>query len=1368
MLAIKPRTNSLIPLLLISVLLFSIFSPCIFSEEISEEQKPKFITTDLSEFSPNEEGKEYMFNGDDLSVFSATGFLKNKWVEAGYPELVLPFSENEQSKNSIRSCENAWSVGESDNITTSGGTITATVQRISTNSAIFVENGKIVSSTTLNDIVSTWESTIFPTDTYYFGDPPDVDNNCQIEIVIYEIDGVGGTGGYFQPGISSIRESLFFDIDDMNSRNTILAHEFEHLLHNARDPFEYMWIDEGAADMAAYLCFGATETLSYHANEWAQNSSISVRWWNDRIADYGAGFLFLMYISDKLGGGQAIQRLVADTAVGGTSIENLAINPEPGSTPIGTTMNDIFANFSAAVSLDSPQGAFGFSNLDLTSECGLEEICKAQLSGENDQWINSWQSESESIEGWGMRSYKFSQGNGDPLNLMVLPTQFGFVGSILVKEASTGTWTMSKLRIDSATGVGTGLVHGFGNTTSDVYLFVWYNSLTDDCDYNFVNCGIMSGSYPVTSFTVYADLISEPAEVSIDSINKFDRDGDGFDDSVELGFEIISYAFFEIIEVDFGAYVNNTLKDTLKLEFTAGNGEAEIGIIWFSPPTSGEWTFGVEIFDITGEYQDSAFSLPVNLQNMKPEASGSIATNITQTWTSVNIFGGGYDVWGFGDLNGSFAHNETPTEYIWDLGNGEFSGLKNPTQSYEEEGEYQITLIVRDQGGHYSEIQIWDILVNDTSTPIPVISIEGIEIEEEITILTNQNIKFSALDTIDNVPIEKLNFTWDWGDGDVDSGEGYFEAYHSWIDGDSDGIAYQLTLTVYDGKHYAEYFLQVNIINRIPRQIFEGELQTDTLTPLEMPEIFIDDDGIIVEYEWIFQEGVNISDSGVTLASDFSETKSVKSNPKVSWLEPGIKNISLQVTDDDGNFTIAHFTVEVNNQRPVAIFNRPSDGMTSTAYVFQSSSFDIDGDSSNLIHIWNISDMEESIYDVASISRTFSKPGLYSVSLTVVDDRGLESATKTYYFKIENPLPMPILEFRQPSVNGTILEYIPENTENITWQVPNLEGGGIFIAPNMPIMFDGSQSFDTDSEFYGKESVHPNDPDWNGITKWVWDFGDSSPEVLGPLVWHSYELPGIYLIEFTVLDGFEGGEANSTYLTVHVSSSPDILTTNPIGDEYVTVGDAINLDIVVSDSDLTLGVVAWMDEDASEDSDGDGNMTNDKDVNLADQLTIKWDFNVFEDSNFDGNYRNDWANWENKNWNLPGDSRIAVEVCDGVGVCSSKDFIITVLSTSEDNSPKTLSDLTIDDLIPDKESFGVLSLVAIVLILGWLVMRQKNEDEMDAIDMLETYGVEVKLEGGLPGMDQHTPPPQPKYLTVDERKNKESGYVRPIRTRREK
>ena len=62
---------------------------------------------------------------------------------------------------------------------------------------------------------------------------------------------------------------MFIDVDDLSWRNTILAHEFEHLLHNARDPYEYLWIDEGAADMAAYLCFGVTSTLTGHANAWS-------------------------------------------------------------------------------------------------------------------------------------------------------------------------------------------------------------------------------------------------------------------------------------------------------------------------------------------------------------------------------------------------------------------------------------------------------------------------------------------------------------------------------------------------------------------------------------------------------------------------------------------------------------------------------------------------------------------------------------------------------------------------------------------------------------------------------------------------------------------------------------------------------------------------------------------------------------------------------------------------------------------------------------------------------------------------------------------------------------------------------------------
>ena len=1361
-------------LLLITTMVVASFCPLVASEPFGGEPETSSMADGLAGFNPPLEGKQYMFSESEVPSFSATTFLKKQWIEDGYPGVILPFSPSYQnSRHSARSCEDAWSVDDTDNITTSDGTISATVKKISANAAIFVEDGQVISSTTLNDITATWESIIYPTDTNYFGDTPDVDNNCQIEIIIHTVDGPGGTGGYFQPSISALRESLFIDVDDLGGRNAILAHELEHLIHNAWDPFEYIWIDEGAADLAAYLCFGVDSTLSDHANTWSMNTSFSLRWWNQRTADHGAGFLFMVYLADKLGGAPSIRSLTADTAIGGTGIENLARNPGPGSTLIGRTMSEIFANFSAAVTLDSSQGAYGFSDLEMSDECASGYVCKAKSSGSNQQWSEDWQSPGHSIEGWGLRSYRFTQGTGDPLNLMVQPDRYGFEGAILVREATTGTWTMSELRIDSSTGIGTGLIHGFGNTTAEVWLFVWYNSLIDDCDYDFANCGILpAGSYPTGSITVNAGLITEPAEVTIDSVQTFDRDGDSLHDSVEFGIEVTSTAYYETLGVTFEAYTENVLTDSRDFNIAAGNGEAVSRAIWFTPSHTGEWSFSVRIRDITGELQDEGFSLPVQISNMKPVGSGSISTPSTQTWLSTYMFGGGYDSWGFGLQNGSFNHNETPAAYIWDLGDGNGSSLKNPVHSYMEEGEYHITLVVMDQGGYYSEAQTWNISVNDSSSPVPEISVERVVITGEMTFQTNQRIQFSASGTSDNVPINHLTFSWDWGDGESDSGVGLYEVGHSWVDGNADGTVYSMELRVSDGTHSSEQTILIRILNRVPQQIHDEMMQTYTLTSLSMPDIFVDDDGMIMEHRWDFEDGVNLDGVGMTLTSDFSETTSFLSNPVVGWLEPGMKNVTLQVRDDDGNTSIALLQVEVLNQRPVAIFNRPMDGNVRTAYVFESESFDPDGDSSRLTHVWSISDMAGTIENVSSISRSFLNPGLYSVSLVVIDELGLESAPKTYLFGIDNPLPVPILSFRCPSLNGTILDDVPEDEVGIVWQVPHTEDGGAFVAPGNPLRFDGSDSHDADPRFTGKTSTDPMGSDWNGIVSWIWDFGDASPATLGPIVWHEYERPGAYVVRLTVIDGFSGGESNTTEMIVYVSQAPEITTANPISSEYVVVGDRVVLFGNATDPDLDSGITAWLDVDANFDSDGDGDQSRDRDVNLTGSLEIRWDLDVFTDDDCytlegcDGDPRNDWE-MSNHTWGSPGEVRISMTVCDGVGVCSSKDYVVTVLTIQDTTPPKTLSDLTWTDFIPDRKSAGLLSLVALVAILGWMVMRQKDDDELDARDMVERYGVEeVRAEGGLSGMDQHAPPPQPKYLTSEERTNKESGYVRPIRTRR--
>ena len=164
---------------------------------------------------------------------------------------VLPMTSSDVLGSSTggqpRSCLNSWSVGDVDNVTTSDGTFAVTVEKISSNSAIFVEDGQIVSSTILNDIVSNWESIIFPTTTNFFGSPPDIDGNCQIEISIISIDGPGGDAGYFETGVSTLREAVFLDIDDISERNRVLANEFGELIHHDKDPFEYLWVNEGTA-----------------------------------------------------------------------------------------------------------------------------------------------------------------------------------------------------------------------------------------------------------------------------------------------------------------------------------------------------------------------------------------------------------------------------------------------------------------------------------------------------------------------------------------------------------------------------------------------------------------------------------------------------------------------------------------------------------------------------------------------------------------------------------------------------------------------------------------------------------------------------------------------------------------------------------------------------------------------------------------------------------------------------------------------------------------------------------------------------------------------------------------------------------------
>ena len=155
-----------------------------------------------------------------------------------------------------------------------------------------------------------------------------------------------------------------------------------------------------------------------------------------------------------------------------------------------------------------------------------------------------------------------------------------------------------------------------------------------------------------------------------------------------------------------------------------------------------------------GDVVDTLQTSPQQLSNMKPVANGSVSLTDVQTWENIQFLGAGFDAWGLSLTNNSLPYLDPPTAYAWVFGDNGSSNLKSPLRSYTEVGSYNATLRVMDRGGTWSETQVHPINVTDQTEPVPVITVNNVVIENNLTLLTGQRILFSAGRTADNVPID--------------------------------------------------------------------------------------------------------------------------------------------------------------------------------------------------------------------------------------------------------------------------------------------------------------------------------------------------------------------------------------------------------------------------------------------------------------------------------------------------------------------------------------------------------------------------------------------------------------------------------------
>jgi hypothetical protein len=270
--------------------------------------------------------------------------------------------------------ERFW-VGESD--TLRHFEVTATLRYVGGFSYWWIENGSNVSDSDVAASAEAFETVIYPTNREFFGSEwsPGVDNDPRVHIFIGNVPGVGG---YFYSineysrlinRYSNEKEMFFININaarpGSDQLESILAHEFQHMIHWYNDANEETWVNEGLSELAMVLNgydTGGTERA------FAQTPDTQLTTWgdspNESIAHYGGSFLFMSYFLERFGE-EMMRQVVAHPENGADGFNAVLI--EAGQP---YRFDDIFGDWLVANYLDEPaleDGRWGYRDVSVNS-----------------------------------------------------------------------------------------------------------------------------------------------------------------------------------------------------------------------------------------------------------------------------------------------------------------------------------------------------------------------------------------------------------------------------------------------------------------------------------------------------------------------------------------------------------------------------------------------------------------------------------------------------------------------------------------------------------------------------------------------------------------------------------------------------------------------------------------------------------------------------------------------------------------------------------------------------------------------------------------------------------------------------------------
>ncbi|MHB1344379.1 MAG: hypothetical protein ACYCX3_08490 [Thermoleophilia bacterium] len=253
-------------------------------------------------------------------------------------------------------------------------------------SSTWLRSEDLITTDQLAYLLAEFDDTIYPTDTSVFGEPlargPEgrkvwiLIHNIRDE-AYYDADATTYVAGYFSSSEDAANSKNMMHIDSYDWINRtgpdsarpylyegVFAHEFEHLIHFDQDPDEESWVDEGLADLAGYLC-GYGHSAGHVAYYMVYHPFTALTFWGGGLEDYGASYLFQLYLWEKYGGTAFTSALVQEQANGIAGVEaTLAAFRAKRS------FAQIFDDWTVANYIDDTNkggGRYGYRTLDIGS-----------------------------------------------------------------------------------------------------------------------------------------------------------------------------------------------------------------------------------------------------------------------------------------------------------------------------------------------------------------------------------------------------------------------------------------------------------------------------------------------------------------------------------------------------------------------------------------------------------------------------------------------------------------------------------------------------------------------------------------------------------------------------------------------------------------------------------------------------------------------------------------------------------------------------------------------------------------------------------------------------------------------------------------